>query len=202
MSSEGSVTNWIEELKTGNRDQIESLWKRYFSQIVRLARRQIQTGSRSVTDEEDIAISVFESFCRAAERGRFPDLADRDTLWRLLVRMTARKVIDKRRSESRLRRGGKPLETDSALPGSAKEDNREMMDSVIGNEPTPEFVSMMAEQMNLLILSLQDPQLQELAIGKMEGYTNDEMAEKLDCSLRTVERRLRRIRETIKQELS
>ena len=202
MSRDGSVTHWIHEIKGGNPEVAQDLWQRYFDQMVRLARTQMQAGRRRVADEEDVAVSVFESFCRAAEKGRFPDLADRDTLWRLLVKMTSRKVIDRRRHDGRLRRGGGRETGESAMPGALDRDGAHMMSDVIGTEPTPEFIAIITEQFERLIGSLSDPQLQELAIGKMEGYTNDEMAEKLGCSVRTVERRLRLIRETIKQELS
>ena len=53
-----------------------------------------------------MALSAFDSFCRSAEQGRFPDLADRDSLWRLLVVMTARKATHLRRDEGRQKRGG------------------------------------------------------------------------------------------------
>ena len=202
MSRDGSVTHWIHEIKGGNPEVAQDLWQRYFDRMVRLARTQMQAGRRRVADEEDVAVSVFESFCRAAQKGRFPDLADRDTLWRLLVKMTSRKVIDRRRHDGRLRRGGGREAGESAMPGASDEDNPQVLAAVIGKEPTPEFVAMMTEQFQQLIGSLSDPQLQELTIGKMEGYTNEEMAEQLGCSLRTVERRLRLIRETIKQELS
>ncbi len=202
MSRDGSVTHWIHEIKGGNPEVAQDLWQRYFDQMVRLARTQMQAGRRRVADEEDVAVSVFESFCRAAKKGRFPDLADRDTLWRLLVKMTSRKVIDRRRHDGRLRRGGGQVAGESAMPGAIDEDNPQVLAAVIGREPTPEFIAIMTEQFDRLIDCLEDPQLQELAIGKMEGYSNDEMAEKLGCSLRTVERRLRLIRETIKQELS
>ena len=70
---------------------------------------------------------------------------------------------------------------------------------VIGNEPTPQFCLMITEQFDALLELLDDPELRELALGKMEGYTNQEMAERLNCSLRTIERRLRLIRVKCKQ---
>jgi DNA-directed RNA polymerase specialized sigma24 family protein len=39
-----------------------------------------------------------------------------------------------------------------------------------------------------------------LATAKLEGYTNDEIAEQLGCSQRTVERRLHLIRKKWEQE--
>ncbi len=41
---------------------------------------------------------------------------------------------------------------------------------------------------------LNDPGLRQIAFWKLEGYTNEEIAEKLECTLRTVERKLERIR--------
>ena len=71
---------------------------------------------------------------------------------------------------------------------------------VVGDLPTPEFCAIMSEQVQNLMTVLNDDQLRELALGKMEGYTNDEMARRLGCSLRTVERRLRLIRVKCSEE--
>ena len=201
MSDDGSVTHWIHELKEGNQEVANHLWQNYFARMVRLARSQLQENNRRFADEEDVAISVFESFCRAAENGRFPDLADRDSLWRLLVRMTSRKIIDRRRYDGRQRRGSGKVVGESVLKGVHEQDNPQLMSELIGNEPSPEFVAEMTEQFQLLIQNLEDPQLKQLAIGKMEGFSNEEMADKLGCSLRTVERRLRLIREKCRQRL-
>ena len=64
-----------------------------------------------MADEEDIAGSVMESLLRAAQKGRFPDLADRHDLWRLLLRITVRKVVDLKRRESRKRSVGGRVKT-------------------------------------------------------------------------------------------
>ena len=41
---------------------------------------------------------------------------------------------------------------------------------------------------------LSDPGLRQIALWKLEGYTNSEIAQQLECTLRTVERKLERIR--------
>lgn len=184
QSMDGSVTHWIAMIKDGDQAAAQRLWERYFSRLVRLARTQLHGGTSRVSDEEDVAISVFDKFFRASEEGRFPDLADRDSLWRLLVRMTAQKAIDHQRREGRQRRGGEhqTLTDEGAIA------------QVIGDEPTPEFCALMAERFQELLSVIEDPELQELALGKMEGYSNEEMAQRLGCSVRTIERRLRLIR--------
>jgi len=194
MNSDGSVTHWIQEIKHGDSVAAQQLWERYFVRLVQRARRELRTANRRVSDEEDVAVSVFDKFFKASQAGRFPDLADRDSLWRLLVKMTAQKAVDHARRQTRQRRGGGRLRGESGLQAAFQPDDVNAMSLVIGSDPTPEFCLMITEQFDSLIELLDDPDLRELALGKMEGYTNQEMAERLDCSLRTIERRLRLIR--------
>ena len=75
------------------------------------------------------------------------------------------------------------------------------MIEVIGNEPSPEMVVTMTESVQKLLNHLGVGHLREIAVARMEGYSNAEIAEKLGCSERTVERRLHLIREKCQQEL-
>src|SRR5205085_8308718 len=85
MSSEGSVTRWVTALKGGDAAAAQPLWERYHRQLVALARRKLEASRRRVADEEDVVQSAFHSFFKGVIRGRFPQLNDRDNLWRLLV---------------------------------------------------------------------------------------------------------------------
>lgn len=107
MSERGSVTIWLGRLKAGEqRDEAVSLlWGRYFTQLVSRARDRLRSRSR-VADGEDVALSAFDSFVRAAEAGRFPRLDDRDDLWQVLLLLTARKAANAARDENRLKKGG------------------------------------------------------------------------------------------------
>jgi DNA-directed RNA polymerase specialized sigma24 family protein len=68
------------------------------------------------------------------------------------------------------------------------------MGQVIGPEPSPEFAAMVAEECGRLLDGLPDESLRTVALMKMEGYTNDEIADRLDCGPRTVTRKLNIIR--------
>jgi DNA-directed RNA polymerase specialized sigma24 family protein len=186
MSSSGSVTYWVERLKHGDHHAAKKLWEEYFEQLVRLARDKLHGAPRRVSDEEDVALSAFHSFCQGAERGRFPRLEDREDLWQLLVMITARKAIDVREYEGRQKRGGGlPRETSSRLPA---------LEEIISKEPTPEFAMLLAEEYQALLNRLEDPALRSIAIWKMEGYSTEQIAGRLNCVPRTVERKLRLIR--------
>src|SRR5437763_15051989 len=180
--SAGSVSNWLHALPVGDPEAAQKLWERYFQRLISLARSRLRGAPRRAEDEEDVALSAFDSFCRGAEAGRFPRLADRDDLWRLLVVITARKALHLVRDERRQKRGGETLSPPTAL------------EQVVGQEPTPEFAAQVADECRRLLDSLGDEGLRSLAVWKMEGYTNDEIADRLGCASRTVERKLRLIR--------
>jgi DNA-directed RNA polymerase specialized sigma24 family protein len=189
MSSEGSVTHWLTQLQAGDAAAVQPLWERYFSRLVGLARQKLQGRPRRAADEEDVALSAFDSFCRAAERGRFPQLGDRDSLWRLLVVITARKAAHLARDEGRLKRGGGAV-ADAAC-----------LDEALGREPTPAFAAQAAEEYRRLLALLGDADLQRAAVLKMEGYTVEEIATQLGRVPRTVKRWLQLIRQIWEKEL-
>ena len=168
-------------VKHGDSVAANQIWQHYFDRLVRSVRQKLHGQNRAVSDEEDIVLSVFDSFYVAVEKGRFPDLSDRDDLWRLLLRMSARKVVDKRRHDQRQRRGGN---VKIHTLDRAKDD--ENVIEAIGNEPTPEMVLMMQESVEQFFSHLGVGQLRDLAGDKLEGYSNAELAKRFDCSERTM----------------
>src|SRR5262245_64907683 len=128
MGSPGSVTGWLAQLRAGDHAAAQPLWERYFRRLVTLARARLHGVPRAAADEEDVALSAFDSFCRSVEQGRFPRLSDRGDLWRLLVLITAHKALDRQRHEQRLKRRAANVE-----PAS--------LETVVGPEPSPEFAA-------------------------------------------------------------
>src|SRR3954468_17073593 len=193
--SQGSVTFWIGDLKAGDQAAAQPLWERYFGRMVNLARAKLRAARRrgADADEEDAALSAFDSLCAGAARGRYPHLADRDDLWRLLLVITARKAFDLVERERRLKRGGGRVTGEADLP-RAEEGPGGGLEQVIGTEPSPDFAAMVAEECRRRLDDLGDDSLRRIAQEKMEGYTNEEIADRLGCSLRTVANKLKLIR--------
>ena len=105
VGTEGSVTAWIGALRGGDSDAAaHRLWDRYFDRLVDLAGAAPVRG-RGPDDEEDAALSAFESLCRGVTEGRFVRLEGRDELWRLMATITARKAADRIEREGRQKRG-------------------------------------------------------------------------------------------------
>jgi len=203
VSADGSITHWITGLKSGDAESAQHVWERYFARLVRMARDKLRRMHRvgADRDEEDVALSALKSVCMGAALGRFPRLGDRDDLWGLLVVVTARKARNQARDASRLKRGGGRVRAETDLaPGDPEEEAA--MARVIGREPTPEFAAMVAEEFERRLLGMGDETLRRIALLRLEGYTNEEIAATIGCVARTVERKLDVIRKTWRREES
>ncbi len=194
----GSITHRIGALRAGDPAAAQLLWERYFDRLVRLARTRLRASGRptAAADEEDAVLSAFDSFCAGAVRGRFPQLADRDDLWRLLVVITSRKVQALARREGRQKRGGGRIRHESDTSATGRTEAAGSLDRLVGDEPTPEFAAQAAEECRRLLDLLEDESLRQVALARLEGYTNEEIAGRLGCARRTVARRLDLIRKT------
>jgi DNA-directed RNA polymerase specialized sigma24 family protein len=200
MSSGGSVTHWLQLLPARDPAAAEQLWQRYFQQLVRLACKKLHGAPRRLADEEDVALSAFDSFFRGAEQGRFPRLNDREDLWQVLMMITARKAVDLIQHEHRKKRGGGAVQTAGQPAGAADAGAAPGLEEVLSREPTPAFAAQVAEEFQRLLALLADDEMRSIALLKMEGYSHEEIASRVGCAVRTVRRRLQLIRNTWAQE--
>jgi RNA polymerase sigma factor (sigma-70 family) len=183
VNQERSVTHWIEEVRDGQEAAAQKLFEAYYRRLVGLARKKLGKAPRWAADEEDVALSAFNSFFEGLEKGRFPRLSDRNGLWRLLVRITACKAIDViNREAHRIK----------CVPN---------VEEVVGREPSPAFALQVADEYERLLQKLDDPKLRSIAVWKLEGLMDREIAGKLNCTVRTVERKLERIRNLWSKEM-
>ncbi len=189
MSADAPVTVWLGQLQAGDPAAVQPLWDRYFHRLVGLARARLKTAPRRAADEEDVALSAFDSFCRNAEAGRFPDLADRDSLWRLLAAFTVRKAVHHVRDSTRLKRSGGTTTDESGV-----------IEAVLGREPDPGLAAEMAEECDRLLAVLGDPDLKKVALLRMDGHSVEAVAATVGCAPRTVKRKLHLIRSIWERE--
>jgi len=180
-----SVTRLIRAMQDGRDSAAGKLFELYFERLVQLARRRLQSMPGLISNEEDVALRSFHSLCRRVQNPDRPlQLADRDDLWRLLATRTVSRAID-------VIRRHKPGE----VPGDLD------VHQLLSREPTAEEAAEMADECGRLLDLLDEPELRQVALWKVEGYTHEEIAAKLDCVPRTIERKVRRIRMLWKDEL-
>ena len=138
-------------------------------------------------DHDDVTQEAFDAFSAALAEGRYPEVGGSDELWRLLAVITIRKASDLARAESSQRRGGDAVVVslnDSGLAAAPP----------ASEDANPELAAAMTDESRRLLRVLADPELETVALLKFEGYTNDEIAEKLGYTRRTIQRMLNRIK--------
>lgn len=182
----GSVTRFFGLLRAGDPGAAEQLWARFFPRLVALARAALAGRPQRVADADDAAISAFASFCLRVQAGEF-HVADRGALWNLLGVMTTRKARKQARREAADKRGGGHVVTEDTLrrpDGSALP-----LDEAAAALPAAEF-DVHGEE----LLAALAPELRAIALLRLLGFRNREIADRLDCTERKVERKLNLIR--------
>lgn len=182
MTNDDPVTVWLAKWVAGDPAAVRPLWDRYFHRLVALARERLRDCPRRAADEDDMALSAFDSFFVKAREGRFPDLTDRYSLWRLLATFTGRKVSHHVRHEA-------------ARPCGSGE-----LGEVLGREPDPALAMEVAEECERLLAVLNDPVLRRVVLLRVDGHTVDEIAERIGRAHKSVHRKLRLIRKIWKRE--
>ncbi|MGE0760402.1 MAG: ECF-type sigma factor [Pirellulaceae bacterium] len=186
---------WLDGVKEGSSMAAQRLWDRYFDQLVRLARGRLVGASRRVADEEDVALCALQSFLMGAAQGKFPQLDDRDDLWKVLVTITERKAWRQKAQEQRQRRGGGEVRGESVFQAATPSEPIRGLEQQPALEPTPEFAVQIAEEVARLLESLDNDVLRQVAMLKMQGHTVEEIAALAGCSTRSAKRKLALIRE-------
>ena len=184
---EGSITcDYGAFVKSRDEEAARKLWERYYGRLVQLARAKLRATRRAAADEEDVALSAFDSFCKAAVQGRFPHLEDRDDLWKILVTITVRKAADLAKYERRRqpRTGRLFAEADLGMAGSRGESD--VLSLIADSGPSPEFAAAVAEECGRLLGALNDDQLRRIVLDRLAGYKDREIAARQGCTRRTV----------------
>jgi DNA-directed RNA polymerase specialized sigma24 family protein len=202
MTVGDSITHWIEQIRAADpaahNEAADQIWRRYSSRLLQLARNHLDQRIRRREDEDDVVQNMYASFCCRMRRGEY-QLENRQDLWNLLVAMTLHKA---RKVAVRHTRQGRAVRREEAGPAGDESGSAASPAARLpGPDPTPEEAAELAEGTECLLRALPNPVLRQVALWKLEGYTSEEIAapDKLHCAGRTVERKLRLIREIWEQ---
>ena len=192
MSNDDPITLWMNQLRSADELAANKLWNHFILRLQELARKKLSPLTRRVYDEEDAALSAFHCVCAGLQAGRFPDLHDRGSLWGLMLAITSQKISNRNRFDQQQRRDVRRTLTDSVFMNV--DDSFPQGNQAVSREPTPEFAAEFSDVWRSLFDRLADPTLRDIAALRLEGYTDPEISKRLNCSRRTVQRRLEIIR--------
>jgi len=181
---EVSADDLIARFRAGDDVAAQELWEIYIRRLVGLAQARLRSFPHHLVDPEEIALSAFASFARRARLGQFPQLDDDRDLWCVLLTITDRKS---KNLITYLRAAKRDIRRTSA--------NVAELEEVLSSGPSPEAVAEIADGCERLLELLKDDTLRNVAIWKMEGCTNEEVAAKLGRSDETVRRKLKAIKD-------
>jgi len=195
LDGASSVTEWLIRVRASDPVAEQRIWERYFHRLVRQARRYLHDRVRRAADEEDVALNAMFRFFQSIRAGAFPDLRDRDGLWRLLLALAERQAGDLAKHERRQKRGGGQVRGDSALAGASS--GAGGFGAVADPALTPATAAQLTEawRRRLQQLEAHDPLYRRIAELRMAGHTNEEIAAAIGKSVATVERKLNNIRQ-------
>ena len=168
---------------------LAEIWRRFFPRMTALARTTMSRFARAEADDVDVAQSAFISFWRAWKGGADFEFDDRDDLWKLLSLMTARKAMKAARRRLTKKRGGGAVAESDLADAYAASGRAASLDEIVGRLSPPEF-DLIGE---VLLSRLADDE-RNVVVLRMQNYSIEEIAERMTCSARTVQRMLEGVR--------
>jgi RNA polymerase sigma factor (sigma-70 family) len=178
----------IDGLRTGDQRIAQEFWDQYGGMLHGLAERNLAEGMRRRVGPEDVVQSVCRTFLRRAKIGEF-QLPDSESLWRLLCAITLTKVREQTRFHLRQKRG---LDQEIHVSALSDADSSAGGFDKVAPGPTPAEAAAFDDQFQQLLGSLDEEERQIIDL-KLQDCTQEEIAQRLHCSDRTVRRILKRV---------
>jgi RNA polymerase sigma-70 factor, ECF subfamily len=188
-----SFVDLVQRLESGDDEAAVILFDRYARRLIGLARRRLDERIRPKADAEDVVQSVFRTFCRRAAERPF-DLDGPDGLWALLVEITLRKCGRWNRHFRARKRDVRREQTPPPLSDS--DCVNEPLDPAA---PRPEDEAVLREMVERLLSALDDKLAREVCEMRLQGYEIEEIAAALKRSTATINRKIRHIKDRMKQ---
>lgn len=187
MSESESIEELLKRLEEGDDDAANQIWQRCYPRLIAYASKKLKGVPLQMADEQDVVVSAFESFFKAAKQKRFPNLNDRDDLWRVLFKLTNWKAINLRRHELR-----RPVTRESATQPPDR--SSAGLHNIPGRMSEEDFAAIMVELLEDKLGTLDDD-LCKIAVAMLAGFKLPEIAELLSLTLSMVRRKVAIIRQ-------
>ena len=202
MGDIGSVTRWGEELQSPDAavraEAARQIWEFYADRLFTLVRHNLDARIRRREDEADILQSMYKSFClRRPEAAALPS---RDDIWRLLVHITLRKLKNTARRHRADRRDVRREELAAGEDDGPTGFPGWMLEEMDRSGPDAATAAAFKDELEQWLGLLPDA-LRQIVLWRIEGYTNREIADRLQLTERSVELKLQIIRSRLEGRL-
>ena len=166
-------------------------FERFTAHLVGLARAHLDPRFQHKVDPEDVVQSAYKSFCRRYGEG---ELAQQgiNNLWSLLSLITLRKCADRVRYHKAECRD---LEREA---GTGEADAPAPWQGALGREPTPEHAAVLSETVEQILLELKEDERGVFELC-LQGYSTQEVSQRLGRPERSVRRLRERLRKRLEQ---
>ena len=191
-----SVTQYIDGLRNGDELAAQKTWERFIDRLIRLAENKLRGKPGRAADEEDVVQQAFAQFFLQVQEGRFTKLNDRDDLWQVLCMLVDRRSVDFFRKENADVRGGGKVKGDSIWMEADKSQGPGINGVPDLMQPTPSMAKVVSEMLRIRLDQFENDEHRQVALLKLQCFTNEEIAEQMKSSVRTVERWLGKMRES------
>ena len=192
LSVPGSITCLIRQLDHSEELALESLFRRCWGDLIAMASKRLAPSVRSWSDEEDIASEAYWGFVRALRKGRLPKLQDRCDLFALFAHIVACRAATRASEKLSVnKRGAGKVRAMSEVFDSKTAGN--ILNQVPGREPSPDERLTLQECFDVFIDQIPES-LRPVAYQHLLGHSQKEIAGSLDCTTRTIERKMALIR--------
>jgi RNA polymerase sigma-70 factor (ECF subfamily) len=190
MAASDSFNDVMGRLRAGDEAAAREVFQRFVRQLVSLTRRQFDAVLTRKVDPEDVVQSAYKSFFLRYGEGRL-EVGDWDNLWSLLTLITLRKCLDRVKYHHA---AGRDVRREAAPRPDAE--GAEAWWEAVAREPTPEEAAVLGETVEQLLRDL-DADDRPILEMSLQGYTTQEISQRLDLA----ERSVRRLRERVRKQL-
>jgi RNA polymerase sigma factor (sigma-70 family) len=184
----GSMTQMWQQMNHGNSQASNDLYARLLPRMYAIARKSIGPVAKRGIEADDVVQSAMISFWNYSQAGKLADDLNRNDLWALISTFTTRKLKKHLRRENTLKRGSGNVIGENALQG--KDGEAQRLDQLVQKMPTDDFDEAIEEMLALL-----PEDLTRIALLKLGGHSSDDISIELDCTKRTVQRKINLIKE-------
>lgn len=186
----------MDRLRAGDGDAARAVFLRFAQRLVGLARGRLDQRLAAKVDPEDVVQSAYKSFFVRQREGGL-EIGSWDGLWGLLTLITLRKCADRAvyfKAEKR------DYQRELAPAASPDASRAAPFDAALDREPSPDEALALAETVETLFRSLDDPDERAILELSLQGFTAQEISERLGRAERSVRRLRERIRKRLERE--